>query len=149
MKTFRRFFLILSTLICGTALQAQINNAVVEGVWKIKTLKDTGKMIDLGAKETDVTINTKGKSITVYIGCNHFSSKFEFITADKVKPFELTATRRSCSESLEGLESALRYALEQTNSIRKNGSKTEFYKDNELLIVLERSLDNSKKKKKH
>jgi heat shock protein HslJ len=147
MKTFNHILLTLSILFCGTAIQAQINNAVVEGVWKIKALKDSGKMIDLGAKETNVTINTKAKSITAYVGCNHFSSKFEFITADKIKSLELTATHKGCSDAEEALESTLRYALEQTNSIRKNGTKTEFYRDNDLLIVLERVVNGGKKKK--
>ena len=146
MKTFYILFFTLSLILCGTSLQAQTTKPPVDGDWKIKSLKDSGKMIDLSAKETEVTINTKSKNIAVYIGCNHISSPFEFITADKIKPFVLTATRKSCS-SLQDLESALIYVLEQTNSVRKNGAKTEFYKDNDLLMVLERVVDNGKKKK--
>jgi heat shock protein HslJ len=103
-------------------------------------------MTDVSAKETTVTINTKGKSILAYVGCNRMTANFEFITGDMVKPFQLVSTRKSCSESIEPLESATRYVMEQTNSVRKNGAKIEFYKDAELLMVLERPVDTKKKK---
>jgi heat shock protein HslJ len=145
MKNFRLLLLLFSLIISSTSVYAQ--KPVLEGNWKIKSFKDSGKMIDLGSKETHVEIS-KSNAMTIHVGCNHISSKIEFITADKIKPFELTATRKSCSEYLEGLESSLRYALEQTNSIRKNGTKVEFYKDNDLLIVLERKVESVKKKGK-
>ncbi len=134
----------LTLIISITLLLAQ--QPVVEGNWKIKSLKDSGKITDLSAKETHIVITKNNMS--VHVGCNTISSKLEFITGDRIKPFELAATRKSCSESLQGLESSLRYALEQTNSIRKNGTKLEFYKDNELLIVLEKKIDSDKKKGK-
>ena len=102
-------------------------------------------MSDLSGKETTVKIDTKAKNILAYVGCNRMTANFEFITGDMVKPFQLTSTRKSCKD-LDALESATRYVLEQTNSVRKNGAKIEFYKDTELLMVLERPTDNKKKK---
>lgn len=144
MKTLKLFMLILCYSI-GSVMQAQ-TKPYVEGEWKIKTIKDSGKMTDVSAKETIVKIDTKGKSLLAYVGCNRMTSKFEFITGDMVKPFELMSTRKSCSGETENLESATRYVLEQTNSVRKNGAKIEFYKDTDLLMVLERPMNNKKKK---
>ncbi len=144
-----KIFLIVSSLVISiTALQAQSSKPVVEGSWKIKSLKDGGKMIDMSAKETSIAIDSKGKTLAAYVGCNRHSANFEFITSDMIKPLILTATRKSCSDNLEALESSLRFALEETNSVRKNGAKIEFYKSNDLLMVLERIVDNGKKKKK-
>ena len=121
---------------------------MVDGAWKINSIKDSGKMIDLRATETTVEMNAKGKSILVYLGCNRLTAKLEFITGDKIKPFELAATRKACKDEKEQLESVARYVLEQTNSIRKSGAKMEFYKDNDILMVLERPVVNSKHHKK-
>jgi len=144
MKTIRITLILVSLFISVVSAQAQ--KPYVDGNWKIKSLKDSGKMTDVSAKETTVTINTKGKSILAYVGCNRMTANFEFITGDMVKPFQLVSTRKSCSESIEPLESATRYVMEQTNSVRKNGAKIEFYKDAELLMVLERPVDTKKKK---
>jgi hypothetical protein len=73
------------------------------------------------------------------------TSNFEFVTGDMIKPFQLTSTRKSCKDTDE-LESVLRLLLERTNSVRKNGARVEFYKDTELLMVLERPTDTKKKK---
>jgi heat shock protein HslJ len=148
MKTTNFLLLMLSLCLLGAPALAQTSKPYVEGTWKIKTLKDSGKMLDLAAKETTVTINTKGKSILAYVGCNRMTAAFEFITADIIKPFQLQSTRKACKEGVEGLESATRYVLEQTNSVRKNGARIEFFKDNELLMVLERPATDVKKKKK-
>ncbi len=138
-------------VLCYTAfvvnLQAQ-TKLYVEGTWKIKTLKDSGKMIEVGTKETTVTIDTKAKSILLYVGCNRITSGFEFITGDMIKPFKLVSTRKACQDYIDGLEVAAKEALEKTNSIRKNGTKIEFYKDAELLMVLERPATTTTKKKK-
>jgi heat shock protein HslJ len=145
MKTTKLFLLVLIMSICVVSLKAQ--KPTVEGEWKIKSYKDAGKMIDASAKETNVTINTKAKTIHVHAGCNKLNANFEFITSDKIKPFQVVSTRKSCNGEAEVMETAVRYILEQTNSVRKNGAKIEFYKDNELLIVLERPVDNGKKKR--
>ncbi len=144
MKTFRLLAIAFSILLFSNTLYAQSAKPVVEGTWKIKSLNDSGKMIDHGARETNVVIAKN--NMTIHVGCNHVSTKIEFITADKIKPFDISATRKSCSEHHQNLESTLRYALEQTNSIRKNGAKIEFYKDNDLLIVLEKKTEQVKKK---
>ncbi len=145
MKTAKIILLVFFLMLYGNILKAQKPN--VEGVWKIKSLKDSGKMIEVGTKETTVEMKTKEKSILVYVGCNRLTSKLEFITGDMVKQFELTSTRKACKESIDELESNTRYVLEQTNSIRKNGARIEFFKDNELLMVLERPVVNGKHKR--
>ena len=145
MKTVKFLLLLFPIILIGTFARAQKPN--VEGIWKIKSLKDSGKMIEVGSKETTVEMKSKEKSILVYVGCNRLTSKLEFITGDKIQPFVLSATRKSCKDNIETLESSTRYVLEQTNSIRKNGAKMEFFKDNDLLMVLERPVNNGKKKK--
>jgi len=143
MKTAKFLFLAIAMLLCGTTLKAQ--KPVVDGVWKIKSVKDGGKLLDLSAKETTVEINVKAKTILAYVGCNRMNAKFEFITSDQIKPFALASTRKACHGETETIENATRYALEQTNSIRKNGARIEFFKDNDLLIVLERPAAKKKK----
>ncbi len=147
MKTMKLFLLIFCLNIGGVSLMAQ-SRPYVEGTWKIKTIKDSGKMTDVAAKETTVTIDTKGKSMLAYVGCNRMTTKFEFITGDMIKPFQLVSTRKACQDGIDGLENATRYVIEQTNSVRKNGARIEFFKDTELLMVLERPVDTGKKKKK-
>lgn len=135
---------LLLCLVTTTVLKAQ-TKPPVDGTWKIKSLKDSGKMTDVSAKETTVTISTKDKSLLAYVGCNRITTKFEFVTGDMVKPFQLVSTRKACKDNVAGLESATIYVLEQTNSVRKNGAKIEFYKDAELLMVLERQTTTKKK----
>jgi heat shock protein HslJ len=145
MKTNILFFLLFFTNIFTTSLLcAQASKPQTEGNWKIKSLKDSGKMLDVASKETTVTINVKSKSILTYVGCNRLTATLEFITGDLIKPMQLVSTRKACKEDTEGLENATRYVLEQTNSVRKNGARLEFYKDNELLMVLERPTDKKK-----
>ena len=145
MKTAKIILLVFFLMLYGNILKAQKPN--VEGVWKIKSLKDSGKMIEVGTKETTVEMKTKEKSILVYVGCNRMTSKLEFITGDMIKQFELTSTTKACKEAIDALESNTRYVLEQTNSIRKNGARIEFFIDNELLMVLERPVVSGKHKK--
>ncbi len=145
MKTTKLILLI--SCLCIGSLSAIAQKPNVEGTWKIKTLKDSGKMTDLSAKETTVSIDTKAKTILAYVGCNRMTAKLEFVTGDMIKPFQLASTRKACKGETEGLENATRYALEQTNSIRKNGARIEFFKDTELLMVLERPVDGKSKKK--
>jgi heat shock protein HslJ len=145
MKTIKLIVLLICCSIASTAVLAQ-SKPYVDGNWQIKTIKDSGKMIDLSGKETSVKIDTKAKSLMAYVGCNRMTSTLEFITSDIIKPFQLTSTRKSCKDT-DALESTTRYVLEQTNSVRKNGAKLEFYKDTELLMVLERPTDTKKKKK--
>lgn len=143
MKTMKLIMLLLCCSIGSLALAQSKPN--VEGSWQIKTLKDSGKMTDLSGKETTVKIDTKAKNILAYVGCNRMTSNFEFVTGDMVKPFQLTSTRKSCKDS-DALESAIRLVFERTNSVRKNGARIEFFKDTELLMVLERPTDTKKKK---
>jgi heat shock protein HslJ len=147
MKTNTLFFLLFFVnIFTASLLYAQTSKPQTEGNWKIKSLKDSGKMLDVGTKETTVTISAKGKSILAYVGCNRLTANLEFITGDLIKPMQLVSTRKTCKGEEESLESATRYVLEQTNSIRKNGARLEFFKDNELLMVLERPVDTKKKK---
>jgi heat shock protein HslJ len=147
MKTNALFFILfLANIFTTSFLHAQASKPQTEGTWKIKTLKDSGKMLDIASKETTVEISVKGKSILAYVGCNRLTANLEFITSDLIKPMQLVATRKSCKGDTETLENATRYVMEQTNSIRKNGARLEFFKDNELLMVLERPTDTKKKK---
>jgi heat shock protein HslJ len=124
---------------------AQSAKGYSDGNWKIKSLKESGKLVDVSSKETSITINNKDESIAIFVGCNRLTSKLEFITGDRIKPFQFTtANKKKCTAESQELESTTRYALEQTNSIRKQGARIEFYKDTELLIVLERPVAKKK-----
>lgn len=148
MKTNTLFFILfLASIFATSSLYAQASKPQTEGTWKIKSVKDSGKMLDVAAKETTVEISVKGKTILAYVGCNRLTANLEFITGDLIKPMQLMATRKACKGDTETLENATRYVMEQTNSIRKNGARLEFFKDNELLMVLERPTDDKKKKK--
>jgi len=136
MKTLLILILTISTSISITFAQGSKPNT--EGLWKIKSMKDSGKMAEVTTKENSILIENKTKKITVFVGCNRMSGTFEFVTGDIIKPIVLTSTRKACKGDLQGIEDNLRYVLEQVNSIRKNGARIEFFKDAELLMVLER-----------
>ncbi|HSZ24578.1 MAG TPA: META domain-containing protein [Cytophagaceae bacterium] len=137
------FFL---TLIFSVNMFGQSSKPQVDGSWKIKSIFESGKMIDMMAKETIVEISVKDKNILIYVGCNRITSKFEFITSDMIKPLQLVTTRKSCQSTITELESSVRYVLEQVNSVRKSGARVEFFKDTNLLMVIERPTDVKKKK---
>jgi heat shock protein HslJ len=155
MVSFKRYFIQNKTrnmdifrFLCSTFLillvvqfskaQISIKNINTDGVWIIKEITVDANLTKVTEKNANVVIDSKKKTILVYVGCNRITSNLEFVTGDMIKPMVITSGGKNCKDKLTELEDNLTIILKQTNSVRKNGKKLEFYKGIELLMVLER-----------